>query len=286
MPQVEVGRLVRLGAWTSRHVDARPVDVWLPPGFVPGQRCSLLLMHDGQMLFDARTTWNRQAWNAHTAVHALMQAGVIGPTVVVGIWNNGPQRYAEYFPQKALDFAPAAARQDYLSREGNGRLRADAYLRFIVEELLPALQAQWGIRAERARTMVAGASMGGLISLYALCEYPQVFGSAGALSTHWVAVAPSRSEEDKRNEALSLAFLDYLEQRLPPPGHHRLWVDRGDDALDSLYAAGLERFGALLARRGYTDRDAVARTITGTGHNEVDWSRRIADVVKFLASRG
>ncbi len=287
LPAVAVGRLERWADLPSRHVIPRPVDVWIPPGLQAGQPYRLLCMHDGQMLFDARTTWNQQAWNAHEAVHRLMQAGRLLPTVVLGIWNREGHRYAEYFPEKALALAPAAARESYIRREAQGQPKADAYLRFIVEDLLPRVEARWGAPATphpgTRGVMVAGASMGGLISLYALCEYPQVFSGGAGLSTHWVSVAPSRNEQDKRNQDLSIAFLEYLQQQLPRAGLHRVWADRGDDTLDALYEPGLKRFGELLRERGYTERDGVARAFPGTGHNETDWSRRLAPILAFIA---
>lgn len=282
MPQVDIGTLERWNDLPSRHIPARPVDVWLPPGFKAGQPYRVLCMHDGQMLFDARMTWNRQAWNAHLAVHGLMQSAQLLPTIVLGIWNREGQRFAEYFPEKALAFAPAAARDGFVKGEAQGRPLADAYLRFIVEDLLPHVESKWGPRAQGSGVMVAGASMGGMISLYALCEYPQVFTGAACLSTHWVSVAPSRSEQDKRNEDLSNAFLAYLGRALPRAGRHRIWVDRGDDALDSLYEPGLRQFQGLLTERGYGDTEGIARVFKGTGHNEADWSRRIGQALAFI----
>ena len=61
LPEVDVGRIERLPALQSRHVDARPVDVWLPAGYSPAKRYQVLYMHDGQMLFDAGKSWNQQA---------------------------------------------------------------------------------------------------------------------------------------------------------------------------------------------------------------------------------
>lgn len=283
MPSVEVGQIERWPALVSQHVVPRPVDIWLPPGFRKGVPAHVLYMHDGQMLFDGRTTWNGQAWNVHRAITQLMHTGELPPTVVVGVWNHGPHRYAEYFPQKALALVPASVREDYIDREAQGQARADAYLRFLVEELKPLLDERLGIVSTRERTFIAGASMGGLISLYALCEYPQVFGGAAGLSTHWVSVAPSRKPQDLRDQRLSHAFLEYLSQRLPKPGAHRVWADRGDDELDSRYAPGLNRFETLLRERGYTATQGTARTFAGTGHNEADWSRRVGQALAFLA---
>ena len=124
LPQVEIGTLERWADLPSRHITPRPVDVWVPPGLQPGQPYRVLFMHDGQMLFDARTTWNRQAWNAHRAVHALMQSDSWLPTVVLGIWNREGRRYAEYFPEKALALAPAAARESYTRVEAQGQPEA------------------------------------------------------------------------------------------------------------------------------------------------------------------
>ncbi|MFM8665494.1 MAG: alpha/beta hydrolase [Betaproteobacteria bacterium] len=286
LAQVETGTLERWLDLPSRHVPSRPVDVWIPPGFKAGQPYRVLCMHDGQMLFDPRTTWNRQAWRAHEAVHGLVQSGRWLPTLVLGIWNREHQRYAEYYPEKALAFAPAGARDGYVKGEAQGRPLADAYLRMIVEDLLPRVEARWGPRSADHGVMVAGASMGGLISLYALCEYPQVFSGAAGLSTHWVSVAASRSELDKRQQDLSRAFLAYLEQHLPRAGRHRIWVDRGDDALDSLYEPGLRQFEALLRARGYGPGDGTVRVYAGTGHNETDWSKRFAQALAFIGPGG
>lgn len=286
MAQVATGTLERWLDLPSRHLPTRPVDIWIPPGFKAGQPYRVLCMHDGQMLFDARTTWNRQAWMAHDAVHGLQQSGRWLPTLVLGIWNREHHRYAEYYPEKALPFAPASARDGYVQAEARGRPLADAYLRFIVEDLLPRVESRWGPRAGSHGAMVAGASMGGLISLYALCEYPTVFSGAAGLSTHWVSVAASRSDLDKRQQDLSRAFLAYLEQHLPPAGQHRLWVDRGDDALDSLYEPGLRQFETLLRARGYGPDDAAVRVFPGTGHRESDWSGRLAQALAFIGPGG
>ncbi|CAM5181269.1 hypothetical protein [Alishewanella longhuensis] len=68
LPEVTVGQLVRLPEIASAYVPSRPIDVWLPAGYNSTQRYAVLYMHDGQMLFDARTTWNGQSWQvAETA---------------------------------------------------------------------------------------------------------------------------------------------------------------------------------------------------------------------------
>ena len=73
------------------------------------------------------------------------------------------------------------------------RLTADAYLQFIVKELKPFIDERYKPLTGREHTFMMGSSMGGLISLYALCEYPQVFGGVGCLSSHLSMAHLSRS---------------------------------------------------------------------------------------------
>jgi enterochelin esterase-like enzyme len=282
LPQPATGRIERLAHFASKNVAPRHVDVWLPADYSDTKRYAVLYMQDGQMLYDARTTWNQQAWMADAAVARLVKDGQIPDTIIVGVWNGGDQRYAEYFPQRVLAGAPTTLRHEYVSKAQNGKAQADAYLRFLVEELKPAIDRRFSTKAGPRDTFVAGSSMGGLIALYALCEYPQVFGGAAALSAHWVGVPTAWGPERLRNAALPLAMLNYLALQLPGPGRHRLWVDRGDDALDSLYAPALSLFADLLRDRGYTEADAVTRVFEGTGHNERDWAARLAAPLQFL----
>jgi len=282
LPQPSTGRIERLAHFASTNVAPRHVDVWLPADYSDTKRYAVIYMNDGQMLFDARGTWNQQAWAADAAVARLVKDGKIPDTLIVGVWNGGEQRFAEYFPQKVLAGAPTTLRHEYVSKAQHGKAQADAYLRFLVEELKPAIDRRFSTKAGPRDTFVVGSSMGGLIALYALCEYPQVFGGAAALSAHWVGIPPAWGMARMRNAALPLALLNYLALQLPGAGRHRLWVDRGTDELDSLYAPALALFDDLLHERGYTDGDGVTRVFEGAGHSERDWAARLDEPLQFL----
>jgi enterochelin esterase-like enzyme len=282
IPQVSVGRIERLADVPSRWVAPRHVDVWLPSDYSPGKRYQVLYMHDGQNLFDGRFAFGGKSWQPQAAVDRLVKAGRIGDTVIVGIWNAGVERYAEYYPEKFLPFAPEAVRREYVQQASNGRSKADAYLRFIVEELKPAIDRRYAVKTGPESTAIVGSSMGGLISIYALCEYPQVFGAAAGLSTHWVGKPTAWGRERARNAALPLAAMSYLQQKLPPAGRHRVYTDRGDDGLDSLYAPAHLMVAEVLRERGYTSADAMTPLLPGTGHNEADWAARLDSVLQFL----
>jgi enterochelin esterase-like enzyme len=173
-------------------------------------------------------------------------------------------------------------RREYVQEASNGRSKADAYLRFIVEELKPAIDRRYATRPGPESTFIVGSSMGGLISLYALAEYPHVFGGAAGLSTHWVGRPTAWGRERVRNAALPLAAMTYLSQQLPQAGRHRLYTDRGDDWLDSLYAPTHRMVAEVLLDRGYTAADAATPIFPGTGHSEADWAARLAGVLTFL----
>jgi enterochelin esterase-like enzyme len=282
LPQVSAGRIERLEAVASRHVAPRHVDVWLPSGHSPAKRYQVLYMHDGQMLFDAATTWNRQAWNVHLAVDRLVRAGRIADTIVVGVWNRPELRYAEFYPRKMLDRVPAPLREEYLQRGMAGTSRSDAYLRFLVEELKPEIDRRYATLPGPEHTAVMGSSMGGLVSLYALAEYPQVFGAAGAVSTHWVGLPTAWGPERLRNAALPLAAFGYLQQALPPPGRHRLYLDRGTTDLEAFYAPHQAFVDELLHDLGWRPPWLMSRVAEGTGHNERDWAARVEVPLAFL----
>ena len=280
-----VGRIERIEAMPSRHVGPRHVDVWLPADYTPTKRYQVLYMHDGQNLFDGRLSYGGKVWQADAAVDKLVKAGRIADSIIVGIWNTGVERYAEYYPEKFLAFAPEATRREYVEQASNGRSKADAYLRFVVEELKPAIDRRYATKPGPESTFIVGSSMGGLISIYALCEYPQVFGGAAGLSTHWVGKPTAWGRERVRNAVLPLAAMSYLSQKLPPAGSHRIYTDRGDDWLDSLYAPAHLMVAEVLRERGYTATSAMTPVVPGTGHSEADWAARLDPLLLFLMGR-
>src|ERR1039457_6285680 len=166
MPAVTVGRIEHISAFPSKFVSARNIDVWLPPGYNAKDRCSVIYMHDGQMIFDASITWNKTSWNMAETVSALIAKGKIPETIVVGIWSIGSTRQSEYFPEKVLPFVPAEARERFVRVDLSGKPQADNYLRFIVEELKPAIDAKYATFPDRDHTIVMGSSMVGIISVY------------------------------------------------------------------------------------------------------------------------
>jgi glycosidase/predicted alpha/beta superfamily hydrolase len=272
--KVTVGsaRIVRRPAFPSRFVAPRTVDVWLPPGYDanPAARYPVIYLHDGQNLFDGRYSFGGQSWKMDAAMQRLIDRGASKGAILVGLWNNGLSRFAEYLPQKALPPGLAAIPLGVAGQKIPAAMAvSDAYLRFIVEELKPFIDRTYRTQPDPAHTAIMGSSMGGLISAYALAEYPEVFGAAACVSTHWPA-----------GEG---CVADYLATHLPKAGSHRLYFDFGTETLDASYEPFQQRMDAGLRALGYTaGRDWVTRKFPGADHSEKSWSERADQPLAFL----
>ena len=281
---VTAGRLVDLGTVESRHADPRRVTVWLPGTYRKGgPRHAVLYMHDGQNLFDTATGYGGMEWKVDETLDRLIRQGRVRPTIVVGIWNT-PKRLREYVPSKAFSHLPPVY-ADRVSGLYGGQPLSDGYLKFIVGELKPRIDRHFRTRPDRAHTVIMGSSMGGLISLYAISEYPDVFGAAGMVSTHWPLMIPPEGQElsDADFQAVSGAFERYLRPALPAPATHKLYFDHGNETLDRIYARYQGRVDRIVARSGYRrGLNWVSRNFPGHKHNEASWAERLAIPLQFL----
>ncbi len=262
------GRLVLHEQFASKHVDARNVEVWLPPGYgqEPARRYPVLYMHDGQNLFDA-SPWRSISgvnWGMDTAMARLIRQDAVRAAIVVGVWTT-PKRFEELMPQRAVTGDPVEGLHA-------DRLLGDRYLRFLVEELKPFIDSTYRTLPDQADTFVMGSSMGGLMSAYAISEFSGVFGGAGCVSTHWPIGGG--------------IVIDYLEKQLPAPLGHRFYFDFGTATLDAEYEPYQRRIDALMQRAGYTDGvNWITRKYEGDEHSERDWRQRVDVPLKFLLGR-
>src|SRR5688572_17966548 len=146
--------------------NARDITVYLPPSYSrnDGSRYPVVYMHDGQNLFDPRTSFAGE-WNVDGTIDHASSEGI--EAIVVGIPNFGAERCNEYSPFDDPKHGPG---------------KGDAYIAFIVDTLKPIIDADFRTQPGHDATGIAGSSMGGLISLYAMFHRPDVFGFAGVMS--------------------------------------------------------------------------------------------------------
>ena len=283
LPRVAAGSIERLELFPSNFVPARHIDIWLPDGYNSTQRYAVLYMHDGQMLFDGSNSWNQQEWRLDEVAQQLINKGTVRPFIVVAVFNAGSARHSEYFPQQPFSALSAETqRQLYQARRSveqalfSQPVYSDNYLRFLVQELKPYIDKHYAVHTDATNTFIMGSSMGGLISWYALSEYPQVFGGAACLSTHW----PGVFQQD--DNPVPAAFFDYLRQKLPEPGRHKLYFDFGTATLDAWYPPLQAQADAIMASKGYDSSNWQTLRFDGAEHSENAWAERLHLPLTFL----
>ncbi|WP_377886363.1 alpha/beta hydrolase [Algimonas porphyrae] len=243
----------------------RDVHVWLPSSYADNsdRRYPVLYMHDGQNVFDPETSYIGWDWGVDEALSALSIE-----VIVVAVENIPRVRLLDYFPEKAADTHADAIAKHFPGFDRK-TLTGDAYLRHLVDAVKPAIDARYRTLPDRDNTTIMGSSMGGLISLYAISEYPDTFGAAGMVSTHW-PIADGM-------------LVDYFSERLPDPDTHRLYFDFGTNTLDWNYEAYQDRMDAAVEAAGYVrSENWTTRKYDGQDHSERSWRSRVHVPLKFL----
>lgn len=276
----------QLENFESDFVAGRTIQIYLPPSYSTDKSFPVLYMHDGQMLFDSTTTWNGQEWGVDETMDLLIAKGAINETIVVGIWNGGTElRHPEYFPQKPFESLDSLVKDSLYQLERSpgytlfeNKVQSDNYLKFLTQELKPYIDSVYSTRSNKANTFIMGSSMGGLISMYAICEYPEVFGGAVCMSTHWPGTFSIE------NNPIPNAFFNYLQSNIPNPNDHLLYFDYGTETLDALYQTLQPRADSIIIASGYTERSFLTKKFIGDAHDENAWKNRLHIPLTFLLS--
>jgi predicted alpha/beta superfamily hydrolase len=237
----------------------RCISVYLPVAYEsePGRRFPVFYLHDGQNLFDDRTSYvPGHSWRAHTTADHLTESGEIEPVILVGVANTGLRRMAEYTPTR--DF-----------KLGGGEARD--YARLLTEELKPLIDATYRTYPTPANTAVGGSSLGGLVSLFLGFEYPQVFGKIAVMS-------PSIWWNNR-------SILSFVEAPFTRP-EIRIWLDMGLSE-GAKHLRDTDQLFRFLKRRGWRENiDLAYQRVPDGVHSEDAWADRFNDVLRFLFPSG
>ena len=277
VPQVSTGRLEFYPEFQSKHITPRNVTVWLPEGYQVGEPCDVLYMHDGQMLFDATTTWNHQEWQVDEVMGRLIAEGKVRRCIVVGV-DNTRNRLNDYFPSRCYEKVPEGEREGVDVSQYKG----DEYLRFLVEEVKPFIDNRYKPLTTREHTFVMGSSMGGLISLYALCNYPEVFGGAACMSTH---LSMNFFDPKFKSELWAEGLRDYVKEHLPSANSALLYMDGGTVELDDTYRPYQNKLNAVISGLGWDSAHFVYYLFEGHKHMETYWAERLDQPFVFLLKK-
>ena len=237
--------------------DKRDLIVYLPPGYDPHAERSypVLYLHDGQNLFDGRTSFiPGRTWELREQADAAIEAGEVEPLVIVGIYNTGDRRIAEYTHER-----------DW--RMGGGE--AASYGKLLTRELMPWIADQYRVQTERESTGLGGSSLGGLVTLYLGLRQAQFFGRLAVMS-------PSVWWNNK-------SILGYLNEHAPQLWERpRLWLDVGDRE-GKRALADAESLNRRLKANGWKPSETLHfERIHGGTHDEAAWARRVPAMLRFL----
>ncbi len=245
------------------HTQNRRVDFWVPDESVAPY--PVLVMHDGQNLFQPENSFGGKTWRVAEALSAMTDFAGNLP-VVIGPWNSGITRAAEYAPQDAIEGSGEPIQ--FVGEQTSEVLLGNKYQLELLNEIIPAVASVIRLRTDRKSIAIGGSSMGGLASLYAIAKHPDKYGTALSLSTHF--------------PMSSLKFVEHFMSLMPSPeSGNRLWLDHGTTELDASYAKHHEVAIEKLHALGYKHPQLESHIYPGTGHNEHDWSLRIKSILQW-----
>jgi predicted alpha/beta superfamily hydrolase len=261
------GKLVRYVNFPSKFAESRNVDVWLPADYSKNKKYAVLYMHDGQDLFNPKDAIGGVEWSVDETLQRLMNEKSVRDTIVVGIWSTA-HRVIEYAPDKPYEITIRKnIKPSKLITPPEGY--SDKYLKFIVFELKPFIDKTYSTKPDADNTFMMGSSMGALMSLYAVSEYPEIFGGAGCLSTQFPL--------GKGN------MLGYMKKFLPKPNTHKIYFDYGTESLDAQYEPYQKQADRIMKKKGYKqNKNWITRKFPGEGHSESSWRKRVDIPLTFL----
>ncbi|MEI6643824.1 MAG: alpha/beta hydrolase-fold protein [Novosphingobium sp.] len=275
------GRRIEYEKVEAAGLPPQRLTIWLPPGYdSSNRRYPVLYMHDGHNLFDLANSNFQKIWAADKAMLKVMAEQGIEPRIIVGIWAPGKDRFRQYLPRPAYDAAPPALKAKMDEMTG-GPVISDAYLAWLSGPLKDWVDHSFRTRPGREDTAIAGSSMGGLMSCYAISASPDVFGQAACVSSHWPAIGPD-TVKGFNPETLGL-WTGFFDRTLGAPAGRRIWMDHGTATLDAFYAPYQEPIDAEFVKLGWQrGTDFESRVYPGAEHEENAWATRLPEILAWL----
>ncbi len=226
----------------------RRLWIYLPADYGSShKKYPVIYMHDGQNLFDAYTSGYGE-WGVDEIMDKLPSND---QCIIVGVDHGGEHRMTEYNP--------------YDSKFG--KAEGDQYVDFLVKTLKPYIDQHYHTKADAKHTTIAGSSMGGLISFYAILKYPEVFGNGGIFSpSFWIAPE----------------MFNYAQQHLNAKS--RFYFVCGDSEGDGMVEP-MEKMVNLVRSKGISESNSPEIIVKGAKHNEKQWNGDFPAFYRWLIGK-
>lgn len=227
----------------------RKIRLYLPPDYHSSDKhYPVLYMHDGQNLFDPATSYAGE-WGVDEVLDSLYESNGFA-LIVVGIDNGGMKRMNEYGPWKNKRFGIPEGKE---------------FTEFIVNDLKPVIDKKYRTFPDSKHTGMAGSSMGGLITHYALFEYHEIFSKAGILSpTYWFS-----------NEVYNFTnSTDFNKDQ-------KIYISTGEKE-GIVMAKEIKKMEKLLKNTGFNQNNLIVKVVPKKRHNEEFWKSELPKMLLFL----
>lgn len=232
----------------------RRVYLYLPETYhrSPDKRYPVLYMFDGHnVFFDSDATYGK-SWGMRDYMQKAKKQLIIVAVECNHEGNGRLQEYAPYsFENKTL---------------GKIQGRGMTYMNWLVRTLKPYIDSNYRTLPDRANTYIAGSSMGGLMALYAVCAYNQVFQRAACLSPSlWV------------DSTKTMQFISKANMRRDTC----IYMDYGSEELDNHFGNS----GCLLSAAQLLlikQVNLTMRIVPGGTHSEASWEKQIPIFMECL----
>ena len=219
----------------------------------PKQRYPVLYMFDGHNVFYDKDATYGESWGMKEYMERTKTPLIIAAVECNHDPNNG--RLSEY--------SPFTFRNRELGRiNGRGQLTMD----WLIHTFKPEIDRTYPTLPDRSHTFIAGSSMGGLMSLYAVMAYNHVFSKAAALSPSvWFATrALDELLRKSEIEPDTVVYMDYGSRELP-------------------FHSNMAKQFSHVAKRLLERRVLLnCRIVPGGNHCEASWEQQIPFFMETL----
>tara|TARA_B000000557_G_scaffold260817_1_gene258765 strand:- start:504 stop:1436 length:933 start_codon:yes stop_codon:yes gene_type:complete len=274
----------------SKIIGNRLIEIYRPSNQQISDKTIFIIMHDGQMLFDSSITWNKKDWNIDGIFKQRKNKN--NDIIIIGVSSinqsgdgfiDNTKRYAEYFPKESIKYFKKNFKTYFYNKFINQN-KFD-YLEFLVSELIPFVEKKYNILLDKKNTGIMGGSMGGLISLNAILEYPDTFGFAGCFSVHWIGIKPMdfvllpiRNKVTK-DEDLIVGLIKYVDSKIKNLNDHKIYFDYGTKGLDQYYDKPQSLIDEIFIKNNINFKSLK---FEGHDHDEYYFSLRFENALDFL----
>jgi predicted alpha/beta superfamily hydrolase len=243
------GKIVYHRKLKKEGLKDRDAIVWLPPGYESDidKFYPVYYMHDGQNMFDPKTSAFGIDWQMDEAADSLIKNGEIEPMIIVGITST---------TNRTKEFTPSDTAQIYMD--------------FIVNDLKPLIDKTYRTRPEREFTITGGSSAGGTISFMLLWEWNEIFSKAICMSPAF--------------KILQIDLVSAVRSYNGEKKDIRIYFDNGGRGVDKKLLSGIDEMITVLKDKGYKEgEDYMLVFDKEAEHTESEWAKRIPGALRFLS---